>query len=188
MSFKLRPEPGRGESPTGGSAGTSKPVTPTTAPHSQLTGASEPSPPPSSTTPHYIDDKDIRVLNNLLDDLKKLDAYQGEERLELEATRQRNSGAGEDLLEARDGDVLLEPKGGRNEQVTFRPYTDFSITKENLINTVMGHHGNARAFLSSNDITAIVITRYRCTLFCLSVGNVTDTLNKVLLKMSCNKK
>ena len=134
MSFKLRPEPDRGESPTGGGAGTSKPVTPTTAPHSQLTGAGEPSPPPGSATPHYIDDKDIRVLNNLLDDLKKLDAYQGEERLELEATRQRDSGEGEDLLESRDGDVLLEPKGSRTEQVKVRRYTDFSITKENLIN------------------------------------------------------
>jgi hypothetical protein len=176
MSFKLRPEPGRGESPTGGGAGTSKPVTPTTAPHSQLTGAGESSPPPDSATPHYIDDKDIRVLNNLLDDLKKLDAYQGEERLELEATRQRDSGAGEDLLESRDGDILLDPKGGRTEQVTVRRYTDFTITKENLINIVMGHHGNARAFVSGNDITAVVITSYRCTVFCLTVGNVTDTL------------
>jgi hypothetical protein len=85
-----------------------------------LTGAGEPSPPPGSATPHYIDDKDIRVLNNLLDDLKKLDTYQGEERVELEVTTRRDSGAAEDLLESRDGDVLLEPKGGRTEQVTGR--------------------------------------------------------------------
>lgn len=187
MSFKLRPEPGRGESPAGGGAGTSKPVTPTTAPHSQLTGAGEPNPPPGSTTTHYIDDKDIRVLNNLLDDLKKLDGYQGEERLELEATSHRDSGAGEDLLESRDGDVLLEPKGGRAEQVTVRRYTDFSITKENII-IDMGHHGNARAFVSGYDITDVVITSCRCTVFCLAVGKVTNTLNKVLLRMGCNKK
>lgn len=186
MSFKLRPEPGRGESPTGGGAGTSKSVTPTTAPHSQLTGAGEPSPPPGSATPHYIDDKDIRVLNNLLDDLKKLDAYQGEERLELEATSQRDSGAGEDLLESKDGDVLLESKGGRTEQVTGRRYTDFSITKEYLINIVMGQHGNARAFVSGDDITAVVTTICRCMVFCLTVGNVTGTPNKVLLRMGCN--
>jgi len=133
MSFKLRPEPGRGESPTGGGEGTSKPVTPTTAPHSQLTGAGESSPPPGPATSHYIDDKDIRVLNNLLDDLKKLDAYQGEERLELEVTSQRDSGAGEDLLESRDGDVLLESKGGRTEQVTVHRYADISITRETLL-------------------------------------------------------
>ena len=129
MSFTLRPEPGRGESPTGGGAGASKPVTTTTAPHSQLTGAGEPSPPPGSATPHYIDDKDIRVLNNLLDDLKKLDTYQGEERVELEATTRRDSGAAEDLLESRDGDVLLEPKGGRTEQVTGRRYNYRSFRK-----------------------------------------------------------
>jgi len=146
MSFKLRPEPGRGESPTGGGAGTSKPVTPTTAPHSQLTGAGEPSPPPGSATSHYIDDKDIRVLNNLLDDLKKLDGYQGEERLELEATSQRDCGAGEDLLESKDGDVLLEPKGGRNEQVTGRRYTDVSVTNKHIVAVVMGHNSNARTF------------------------------------------
>lgn len=118
MSFKLRPEPGPGESPTGGGAGTSKPTTATTAPHSQLTGAGECSPPPGAATPRYIDDKDIRVLNNLLDDLKKLDTYRGEERLELETTSRRESAAGEDLLESGDGDVLLEAKGGRAEQVT----------------------------------------------------------------------
>lgn len=166
MSFKLRPEPGRGESPTGGGAGTSKPVTPTTAPHSHLTGAGEPSPPPGSATSHYIDDKDIRVLNNLLDDLKKLDAYQGEERLELEVTSQRNSGEGEDLLESRDGDILLESKGGRTEQVTVRRYRHFSITEENLISIVRGHHSNISAFVSGNDIAVVVITSCRCTVFC----------------------
>lgn len=120
MSFKLRPEPGPGESPTGGGAGASKPATATTttAPHSQLTGAGESSPPPGATTQRHIDDKDIRVLNNLLDDLKKLDTYHGEERLELETTSRRDSAAGEDLLVSGDGDVLLESKGGRAEQVT----------------------------------------------------------------------
>ncbi|XP_069700706.1 uncharacterized protein [Periplaneta americana] len=115
MSLKHCPESGRGASPPGASAGVSKPAT-TTAPHSQLTGAGDPSPPPGTATPRFIDDKDIRVLNNLLDDLKKLDNYQGEERVELGVTSRRGSAAGEDLLEASDGDVLLEPKGGRTEQ------------------------------------------------------------------------
>ena len=172
MSFKLRPEPGRGESPTGGGAGTSKPVTTTTAPHSQLPRAGEPSPPPASATPHYIDDKDIRVLNNLLDDLKKLDTYQGEERLELEATSRRDSGTGEDLLESRDGDVLLEPKGGPTEQVTSCPYTGLSVTSEKMVTIVMGHHGNAEAFVSSSDIITVVVTSYRCTVFCVTLDNV----------------
>jgi len=117
MSFKHRPDPGREESPTGAGAGASKPASSTTAPHSQLAGAGEPSPPPGTATPRYIDDKDIRVLNNLLDDLKKLDTYQAEERLELGATSRRDSAAGEDPLESGDGDVLLESKGGRTEQV-----------------------------------------------------------------------
>ncbi|KAJ9592456.1 hypothetical protein L9F63_015872 [Diploptera punctata] len=83
-----------------------------TAPHAQLTGAgSDPTPPPQGvSTPRYIDDKDIRVLNNLLDDLKKLDAYPPEERLELATTGLQD--------EPGDGDVLLEhPRGARAEQV-----------------------------------------------------------------------
>jgi hypothetical protein len=145
MSFKLRPEPGPGESPTGGGAGASKPATitaaaaatTTTAPHSQLTGAGERSPPPGATTPRYIDDKDIRVLNNLLDDLKKLDTYHGEERLELEATSRRDSAAGEDLLESRDGDVLLEPKGGRAEQVTCSCHAGVSGISEKVLTVLL---------------------------------------------------
>jgi hypothetical protein len=145
MSFKLRPEPGPGESPTGGGAGASKPATTaattttttTTAPHSQLTGAGERSPPPGATTPHYIDDKDIRVLNNLLDDLKKLDTYHGEEQLELEATSRKGSAAGEDLLESGDGDVLLEPKGGHAEQVTYSCHAGASVASENVITVLL---------------------------------------------------
>jgi hypothetical protein len=187
MSFKLRPEPGRGESPTEGGASTSKPVTTTTAPHSQLTGAGEPSPPPGSATPHYIDDKDIRVLNNLLDDLKKLDTYQGEERLELEVTSRRDSGAGEDLLESRDGDVLLESKGGRAEQVTGRHFTGLTVTSENVITIVMGHYGSAGAFVSGREIIAVDVTSYRCTVFFLNSGNFKNALSKVWLRMGCQK-
>jgi hypothetical protein len=68
------------------------------------------------------------VLNNLLDDLKKLDTRDGEERLELEANSRRDSAAGEDLLESADGDVLLESKGGRAEQVTYRSLAGVSVT------------------------------------------------------------
>ena len=80
-----------------------------TAPHAQLSGAgSDPTPPPSGVpAPRYIDDKDIRVLNSLLDDLKKLDAYPAEERLELAPT-------GHDE-EAGDSEVLLDHP--RAEQV-----------------------------------------------------------------------
>jgi hypothetical protein len=139
MSFKLGPEPDPAESPSGGGAGASKPATTTTttratttAPHSQLTGAGERSPPPGPTTPRYIDDRDIRVLNNLLDDLKKLDTYHGEEELELEVTSRRDSAAGQDL-ESGDGDVLLEPKGGRAEQVTYNCLTGVSVASEKVI-------------------------------------------------------
>jgi hypothetical protein len=93
-----------------------------------LTGAGERSPPPGATTPPYIDDKDIRVLNNLLDDLKKLDTRDGEERLELEACSRRDSAAGEDLLESGDGNVLLESKDGRAEQVTYSCHAGFFVT------------------------------------------------------------
>jgi hypothetical protein len=121
MSLKLRPELGPGESPTGSGAGASKPATTaTTAPHSQLTGAGECSPPPSSAAPRYIDDKDIRVLNNLLDDLKKLDTYCDQEKLELATTGRRDSAAGEGLHQSGHGDVLLEPKDGPAEQVTYK--------------------------------------------------------------------
>jgi len=51
----------------------------------------------------------------------------------------------------------------------------------------MGHHGNARAFVCDNDITAVIITSYR-TVFSLTVCNVTNALNKVLLRMDCNIK
>jgi hypothetical protein len=107
MSLKLRPQLGPGESPTGSGAGASKPATTaTTAPHSQLTGAGECSPPPSSAAPRYIDDKDIRVLNNLLDDLKKLDTYGGQERLDLAATGRRDAGADEGLLHSGHGEQV----------------------------------------------------------------------------------
>lgn len=106
MSFKHRREPDRGDSPAGTGVSATKPAT--TAPHSRVTGAGDANPPPGAATPRYIDDKDIRVLNNLLDDLKRLDTCRGEERLELEPT------AGE----SGDGDVLLEHKDRRTEQVT----------------------------------------------------------------------
>jgi hypothetical protein len=77
-----------------------------------VAGAGESNPPPGAASPRYIDDKDIRVLNNLLDDLKRLDTCRDEERLELGPT------AGEERLESGDGDVLLEPKDKRTEQVT----------------------------------------------------------------------
>jgi hypothetical protein len=77
-----------------------------------VTGAGESNPPPGAAAPRYIDDKDIRVLNNLLDDLKRLETCRGEERLELGPT------AGEERLDSGDGDVLLEPKDRRTEQVT----------------------------------------------------------------------
>lgn len=109
MPYKHHREPGPGERLAEVGAGAGKPAT--TAPHSQVTGAGESNPPPGSAAPPYVDDKDIRVLNNLLDDLKRLDTCRGEERLELGPT------AGEERLESGDGDVLLEPDR-RSEQVT----------------------------------------------------------------------
>jgi hypothetical protein len=122
MSLKPHPEPGPEESPRAGGTGAGKATTTettaTTAPHSQLTGTGECSPPPSAAAPRYIDDKDIRVLNSLLDDLKRLDAHSGEERLELHATRRGDSASGGGVLQSADGDGLLEPRGGHAEQVT----------------------------------------------------------------------
>jgi hypothetical protein len=73
------------------------------------------------------------VLNNLLDDLKKLDTCHGQERLELEATSRRDSVAAVDVPESGDGDILLEPKGGHAEQVTDTRYAGDSVTLENVI-------------------------------------------------------